>query len=192
MLRAVGRGRGGCGACGRPGLARSATLGRANDNDRYVLAAQPGKSQGRPKKSSPRSKRIVQTGLPDCVLPRKPLSRSTDRTVRARQQPSENDLHAPTSERPVDRQLAIAMRRPPAARTRAAAAPAIRRFRALSQCATSRRLWSGAPRGLLGPPVVSINLVDGRSGLHVRGFRLAAHPTMTSVASSSMFTESTR
>jgi hypothetical protein len=45
---------------------------RANDNDRYVLAAQPGKSQGRPKETSPRSKRIVQTGLPDCVLPESP------------------------------------------------------------------------------------------------------------------------
>ena len=39
---------------------------RANDNDRYVLAAQPGQVAGAAKENSPRSKRIVQIGLPGC------------------------------------------------------------------------------------------------------------------------------
>ena len=44
----------------------------ANDIDGSALAAQPGKSQGRPLKS-PGSKPIVQTGLPSLRSPRKPL-----------------------------------------------------------------------------------------------------------------------
>ena len=39
-----------------------------NHKDRYVLKAHPGESQGRPKKTSPRSKRTVQNGLPNRVL----------------------------------------------------------------------------------------------------------------------------
>ena len=42
-----------------------------------------------------RSKRIVQNGLPDRVLPESPRPRSPDRTVRAGQQLSEPDFHAP-------------------------------------------------------------------------------------------------
>jgi hypothetical protein len=41
---------------------------RANYNDRYVLAAQPGQVAGAAKRDKPRSKRIVQNGLPGCVL----------------------------------------------------------------------------------------------------------------------------
>jgi hypothetical protein len=44
----------------------------ANDIDGSALAAQPGKSQGRPPKS-PGSKPIVQNGLPNLAFPRKPL-----------------------------------------------------------------------------------------------------------------------
>jgi hypothetical protein len=44
----------------------------ANDIDGSALAAQPGKSQGRPLKSSG-SKPIVQNGLPNLRSPRKPL-----------------------------------------------------------------------------------------------------------------------
>jgi hypothetical protein len=67
---------------------------RANDNDRYVLAAQPGQVAGAAKQNSSRSKRIVQSGLPGCVLPESPCPGSPDRTVRAGQQPSEDDFHA--------------------------------------------------------------------------------------------------
>ena len=42
-----------------------------NDNDGYALAAQSGKSQGRPPKSTG-SKPIVQNGLPSYVLPESP------------------------------------------------------------------------------------------------------------------------
>ena len=42
-----------------------------------------------------RSKRIVQNGLPDRVLPESPRPRSPDRTVRAGQRLSEPDFHAP-------------------------------------------------------------------------------------------------
>jgi hypothetical protein len=44
----------------------------ANDIDGSALAAQPGKSQGRPQKL-PGSKPIVQNGLPNLRSPRKPL-----------------------------------------------------------------------------------------------------------------------
>jgi len=44
----------------------------ANDIDGSALAAQPGKSQGRPLKR-PGSKPIVQTGLPSLRSPRRPL-----------------------------------------------------------------------------------------------------------------------
>jgi hypothetical protein len=59
---------------------------RANDNDGYALAAQSGKSQGRPPKS-PGSKPIVQNGLPSCALPESPypdqptVSRDPDGTL---------------------------------------------------------------------------------------------------------------
>jgi hypothetical protein len=44
----------------------------ANDIDGSALAAQPGKSQGRPLKR-PGSKPIVQTGLPSLRSPKAPL-----------------------------------------------------------------------------------------------------------------------
>jgi hypothetical protein len=53
---------------------------RANDTDRYVLAAQSGQVAGAAKKNSPRSRRIVQNGLPACVLPEGPRPGSPDRT----------------------------------------------------------------------------------------------------------------
>ena len=43
-----------------------------NDNDGYALAAQSGKSQRRPPKSTG-SKPIVQNGLPSYVLPESPI-----------------------------------------------------------------------------------------------------------------------
>src|SRR3954447_22464051 len=49
----------------------------ANDIDGSALAAQPGKSQGRPLKR-PGSKPIVQNGLPNLRSPRKPLSQSAE------------------------------------------------------------------------------------------------------------------
>jgi hypothetical protein len=49
----------------------------ANDIDGSALAAQPGKSQGRPQKS-PGSKPIAQNGLPNLRSPRRPLSQSTE------------------------------------------------------------------------------------------------------------------
>jgi len=48
---------------------------------------------GRRKRS--RSRRIVQSGLPGCVLPESPRPGSGDRKVRTGQQPSEDDFHAP-------------------------------------------------------------------------------------------------
>ena len=58
--------------------------------------------------TSSRSKRIVQTGLPGCVLPESPCPRSPDRTVKTGQQPSVADFHAPTRDerrRPARRRL---------------------------------------------------------------------------------------
>jgi hypothetical protein len=77
------------------GLSRCASVTAAS----YVLAAQPGQVAGAAKQTSPRSKRIVQTGLPGCVLPESPCPRSPDRKVNAGQQPSVADFHAPTSRR---------------------------------------------------------------------------------------------
>jgi hypothetical protein len=57
-----------------------------NDNDGYALAAQSGKSQGRPPKSTG-SQPIVQNGLPLLRSPRKPLSRSADRKPRPGRNP---------------------------------------------------------------------------------------------------------
>ena len=68
---------------------------RANDNDRYVLSAQSGQVAGAAKKKSPRSKRIVQNGLPDCVLPEGPCPGSPDRTLGAGRS-LEPDFHATT------------------------------------------------------------------------------------------------
>jgi hypothetical protein len=45
----------------------------ANDIDGSALAAQPGKSQGRPLKSPGSNSPIVQNGLPNLRSPRKPL-----------------------------------------------------------------------------------------------------------------------
>jgi hypothetical protein len=45
---------------------------RANDNDGFALEAQPGKSQGRPTKSTG-SKPIAQTGLPNMRSPKAPV-----------------------------------------------------------------------------------------------------------------------
>jgi hypothetical protein len=45
----------------------------ANDIDGSALAAEPGKSQGRPPKSPGSNSPIVQTGLPNLPSPRKPL-----------------------------------------------------------------------------------------------------------------------
>ncbi len=44
---------------------------RVNDNYGYVLAAQPGQSQGRPVTTSG-SQPIVRTAYPSCVLPKAP------------------------------------------------------------------------------------------------------------------------
>ncbi len=49
----------------------------ANDIDGSALAAQPGKSQGRPLKS-PGSKPIAQSGLPNLRSPKRPLSQSAE------------------------------------------------------------------------------------------------------------------
>ena len=49
----------------------------ANDIDGSVLAAQPGKSQGRPLKSSGSKPIVQQTACPACVLPKGPSSQST-------------------------------------------------------------------------------------------------------------------
>jgi hypothetical protein len=67
----------------------------ANDIDGSALAAQPGKSQGRPLKS-PGSKPIVQNGLPNLRSPERPcpsrpnLSPTPDVT-----QALEHQFHAP-------------------------------------------------------------------------------------------------
>ena len=45
---------------------------RANDNDRYVLAAQPGQVAGAAKRDKPARKAHRPNGLPDCVLPESP------------------------------------------------------------------------------------------------------------------------
>jgi hypothetical protein len=74
------------------------TSGRTTTTD-TCSRHNPGKPQGRPRETSPRSKRIVQSGLPGCVLPESPCPGSPDRTVRAGQQPSEDHFHAPTSRR---------------------------------------------------------------------------------------------
>ena len=50
----------------------------ANDIDGFALAAQPGKSQGRPPKSRARSP-SRRNGLPSLRSPRRPLSRSAER-----------------------------------------------------------------------------------------------------------------
>ena len=73
---------------------------RANDTDRYVLAAQPGKSQGRPPRMLGLEAHRPQTACPTCVLPERPPSRSPDRTVGRGQQPSERQFHAPRCRRP--------------------------------------------------------------------------------------------
>jgi hypothetical protein len=49
----------------------------ANDTDGFVLAAHPGQSQGRPRKSTG-SQPIAQTAYPTCVLPKSPSSRNTN------------------------------------------------------------------------------------------------------------------
>jgi hypothetical protein len=49
----------------------------ANDIDGSALAAQPGKSQGRPLKS-PGSKPIAQSGLTQPAFSRRPLSQSAE------------------------------------------------------------------------------------------------------------------
>jgi hypothetical protein len=94
---------------GCPQLQRPAATGRRwiSHSTRSIDASwrttcsrhNPGKSQGRPKQTCPRSKRIVQNGLPGCVLPENPRPRSPDRRVRTGQQPSEDDFHAPSSRR---------------------------------------------------------------------------------------------
>ena len=73
------------------------TSGRTTTTD-TCSRHNPGKSQGRPKETSPRSKRIVQNGLPGCVLPESPRPGSGDRKVRTGQQPSEHDFHADDEE----------------------------------------------------------------------------------------------
>jgi len=50
----------------------------ANDSDGSALAAQPGKSQGRPMKSPGSNTPIAQTACPACVLPKAPVP--VDRT----------------------------------------------------------------------------------------------------------------
>ena len=68
----------------------------ANDTDGFALAAQPGKSQGRPMKS-PGSKPIVaKNGLPIMRSPREPLSRSLDANPRPDDSNSRAQFHAPT------------------------------------------------------------------------------------------------
>jgi hypothetical protein len=63
----------------------------ANDIDRSALAAQPGKSQGRPQKP-PGSKPIVQNGPPNLRYPRNPSPQSTEPKPAAghHQSPREN------------------------------------------------------------------------------------------------------
>jgi hypothetical protein len=64
----------------------------------------PGKSEGRPKETSPRSKRIVQNGLPGCGLLESPClpDRATVRSETG-QQPSERDFMLRTRSRPCRR-----------------------------------------------------------------------------------------
>src|SRR5215207_8573824 len=81
---------------------------RANDTDRYVLSAQSGQVAGAAKKNSPRSKRIVQNGLPACVLPRRPPSRITRPYVQGRTEPSEPIFMPRTAAAPDRRLLATA------------------------------------------------------------------------------------
>jgi hypothetical protein len=64
----------------------------ANDIDGSALAAQPGKSQGRPLKR-PGSKPIVQNGLPNLRSPRKPLV-PVSRTYARRRTPPEPSKRA--------------------------------------------------------------------------------------------------
>ncbi len=62
-------------------LPRHCRLGEkrwANDIDGSALAAQPGKSQGRPMKSPGSTRPSRKTACPACVLPRRPLSQSTE------------------------------------------------------------------------------------------------------------------
>jgi hypothetical protein len=73
---------------------------RANDNDRYVLAAQPGQVAGAANRANPaleahRPNRPARLRSPK----RAPVPASADRTVSAGQQPSEPDFHAPSTER---------------------------------------------------------------------------------------------
>ena len=67
---------------------------RTNDNDRCVLAAHPGKSQGRPPKH-PELEAHRPTRPAQPRSPQKPLSRTTDRTAGPGQQPSTTQFHAP-------------------------------------------------------------------------------------------------
>ena len=67
---------------------------RTNDNDRCVLAAHPGKSQGRPPKQ-PELEAHRPTRPAQPRSPQKPPSRTTDRTARPGQQPSTTQFHAP-------------------------------------------------------------------------------------------------
>ena len=96
-------------------MQRGRTSGQTTTTD-TCSQHNPGKSQGRPKEKSPRSKRIVQNGLPDCVLPESPRPGSADRTARAGQQPSERHFHAPRSERLVEVWLTLALARTACAR----------------------------------------------------------------------------
>ena len=70
---------------------------RANDNDRYVLTAQPGQIAGAAKRDKPALKAHRPRRPARLRSPRKPLSRSPNRKVRTGQQPSEHDFHAPTT-----------------------------------------------------------------------------------------------
>jgi hypothetical protein len=60
----------------------------ANDIDGLALAAQPGKSQGRPMKSPGSQPIVLLSGLPNLRSPRRALSESAERRSGAGRQPS--------------------------------------------------------------------------------------------------------
>src|SRR4051794_14215676 len=70
----------------------------ANDIDGSALAAQPGKSQGRPLKSSGSNTHRPETAYPTCVLPRGPYpSQPNLRRPPDVRSPLKKQFHAPTS-----------------------------------------------------------------------------------------------